>query len=615
MTTVLRPGQSVGDQYPELAAEWHPTKNAGLTPADVTPGSSLKVWWSCSACGHEWATTVNSRARRGSGCRQCWHVRRGVLRSTPKPGQSLADRYPDVAAEWHPTRNGDISPTAVKPASNKKRWWACGTGHEWFTAPCDRLRGERCPECAKTARALAQSTPKPGFSLKDVYPDLAVEWHPTKNLPVTASEVNPGSKLKRWWRCRICGHEWLVEPDKRTRRGDGCPNCRYARLSKSKSTPGPGESLAERNPDLAVEWHPTKNLPLTPFDVRPRGKASVWWRCRFGHEWKAKVAPRAVGIGCPQCSTIGVSTREIRLAFELAAAGLEVEHNHPRIPVQGRRSVQGDIVVPRLRLVIEYDGAYYHAAKAHADRSQTAALETAGWTVLRVREESLKPLGGNEVFVSPTEPIKSVAIKVLERLGSIGYHAGRHSDYVRDPKLWAEPAANAALNKYRAKSLATEHPQLAKQFDVEANGGTRPESVHPGSMTKYWWACDVCGYKWQASVNQRLAPRGCKPCGVRRRANMRAHPEPGRSFGDLFPEVATQWHPTKNAPLTPKDVAPASNKLVWWRCRRGHEWQARVVTRREFGQCRQCPISESGRKRRRKPAQTRQQDSMESPDE
>ena len=57
-----------------------------------------------------------------------------------------------------------------------------------------------------------------------------------------------------------------------------------------------------------------------------------------------------------------------------------------------------DIAIPTLHVIVEYDGSYYHAKKARADRAQTAALESAGWTVLRVREIPLRPLGGNEIF-------------------------------------------------------------------------------------------------------------------------------------------------------------------------------------------------------------------------
>jgi hypothetical protein len=587
---------------PQLAAEWDRTKNVGLTPADVLPGSSERVWWRCSACGHRWATTVNSRARRGSGCQKCWHVRGGILRATPKPGESFADLHPEPAAEWHPTLNGDLKPSDVKPASNKRVWWQCEQGHEWQVPPCDRRRGERCPKCAERQRSITKSTPKPGRSLVDLNPDIAAEWHQTKNAPLTAADVNPGSKTKRWWKCRNCGHEWETDPDHRTRSKRGCPGCARAKISRDKSKPGPGESLAEKLPDLAAEWHPTLNDPLTPWDIRPRGNASVWWQCRFGHVWKAKVAPRAVGIGCPGCSIIGVSERETRLKFELEAAGLAVDHEHPRIAVTGRRPVKADIVVPDLHLVVEYDGSFYHSGKARGDRNQTAALESAGWTVLRVRELPLPSIGGREVFVTPTESIKSLARKVLRALDKIGCRAPPLSEYLADTDLWGEQAANRALNKYRSKSLASEHPELARQFDVEANDGISPASVPPGTMNKYWWKCDVCGYKWLASVNQRVAPRGCKPCGVKRRAEGRSRPVPGSSFADLFPEVAKEWHPTRNAPLTPDQVAPASNKVVWWQCAWGHEWRARIAFRRQFGRCPECPKSESGRKRYRRPA-------------
>ena len=342
------------------------------------------------------------------------------------------------------------------------------------------------------------------------------------------------------------------------------------------------------NPDLAAEWHPTLNEPLTPFDVRPRGNASVWWRCRFGHEWKAKVAPRAVGVGCPHCSIIGVSARQVRLGFELAAAGLPVDLDHPPIAVDGRRPIKADIVIPEMRLIVEYDGSYYHASKVHADRKQTAALESAGWNVVRLREEPLPPLGGHEIFVPPTGPIKALALTVLHSLAGYGYCAAKLADYEHDPELWAEPEAQTALNKYRAKSLASERPDLASEFHPTMNNGITPDTVHPGSNTTFWWLCSICGCKWQQKVSIRARGHGCPSCSVRRVAEKRAQPVPGKSFADLYPEVAKEWHPTLNGTLTASQVTPASGKIVWWQCPRGHEWQARVADRRQGGRCREC---------------------------
>jgi len=47
----------------------------------------------------------------------------------PKPGQSLVERFPTVAAQWHPTRNGNLRPDQVSAGSNTKAWWRCEEGH------------------------------------------------------------------------------------------------------------------------------------------------------------------------------------------------------------------------------------------------------------------------------------------------------------------------------------------------------------------------------------------------------------------------------------------------------------------------------------------------------
>ena len=265
-----------------------------------------------------------------------------------------------------------------------------------------------------------------------------------------------------------------------------------------------------------------------------------------------------------------------------------MEHDYSPIPVDGRRSIRADIVIPALRLVVEYDGSYYHARKAQADRKQTASLESVGWTVLRVREEPLPALGGHETFVGPTEPMKSVTIKALDTLATIGIHAMHKEEYIRDSNEWGKSQANEALYRYRAKSLVSEFPSVAKEFEPAKNDGIRPEEVHPGSQTKFLWTCPECSNEWYSPVWVRTAGHGCPRYADYRGAAKRAAPPPGESFGDLFPEVSKEWHPTLNGTLTPFDVRPGSGKTVWWQCACGHEWQARVADRRHTKRCPEC---------------------------
>tara|TARA_B100001971_G_scaffold59222_1_gene54265 strand:+ start:906 stop:1187 length:282 start_codon:yes stop_codon:yes gene_type:complete len=65
---------------------------------------------------------------------------------------SLADRNPELAKEWHPTRNGDLTPDQVTPGSSRKVWWRCSLGHEWEARVGDRTRGSGCPDCARERR-------------------------------------------------------------------------------------------------------------------------------------------------------------------------------------------------------------------------------------------------------------------------------------------------------------------------------------------------------------------------------------------------------------------------------------------------------------------------------
>ena len=126
----------------DLANEWNFEKNDVLTPIDVTPGSNKKVWWKCSK-GHEWQATISNR-NRGNGCSYC--AGKKVL----KGYNDLATFYPQVADEWNYKRNGEITPSTVTFASNKKVWWICKKcGGEYESYINNRTRkGVGCPYCA-----------------------------------------------------------------------------------------------------------------------------------------------------------------------------------------------------------------------------------------------------------------------------------------------------------------------------------------------------------------------------------------------------------------------------------------------------------------------------------
>ena len=268
---------------PKLAAEWHPTKNGSLTPDMVTKGSNKKVWWKCGQ-GHEWQAQINKRSS-GRNCPYC--SGRKVL----KGFNDLATTNPTLAAQWHPTKNGSLTPDMVNRGSTKKVWWQCGQGHEWQSTINNRSSGNGCPYCSKWKALKGVS------DLSTVNPELAAEWHPSKNGSLTPDMVARNSRKKVWWRCRR-GHEWQAKVSNRSS-GNGCPYCSGQKVLKGFN------DLATVNPELAAEWHPTKNGELTPDMVTKGSNKKVWWKCKQGHEWQARIAGRNKGTGCPVCRKSG----------------------------------------------------------------------------------------------------------------------------------------------------------------------------------------------------------------------------------------------------------------------------------------------------------------------
>ena len=65
------------------------------------------------------------------------------------PEYNLQIINPTLAKQWHPKKNGSLTPKDVSPNSNKKVWWICERNHEWAATIRNRNRGHGCPYCPR----------------------------------------------------------------------------------------------------------------------------------------------------------------------------------------------------------------------------------------------------------------------------------------------------------------------------------------------------------------------------------------------------------------------------------------------------------------------------------
>lgn len=282
---VLPGYNDLASQFPRVAVQWHPARNKGLAPELVAAKSHRKVWWRCER-GHEFFACVSSRTRQASGCPYC--AGRRIL-----PGfNDLQTLYPQVAAQWHPARNGDLDPRTVLAGSVHKAWWRCEKGHEWQAAVISRTRSAvGCPICAGKTVVSGEN------DLETLFPEVAREWHPVKNGTLTTRTVSPYSNRKVWWICAL-GHEYSACISSRTYRATGCPYCAGRMVLTGFN------DLQTLHPQVAAQWHPALNGALTPEQVTAGSHRKVWWECSLGHVWKAVIFSRTASraCGCPACA-------------------------------------------------------------------------------------------------------------------------------------------------------------------------------------------------------------------------------------------------------------------------------------------------------------------------
>ena len=534
----------------QLMAEWDWDINtkSGLEPKTLTSGSGRKVWWRCSK-GHEWQASINTRSK-GHKCPYC------SGRYAVKGLNDLETVNPILAKEWNSTMNGDLKPYNITVNSNKNIWWKYSKGHEWQARVASRNTGSGCPYCSGRYAIRDKN------DLKTLNPTLSKEWDYDKNIGFTPADVLPNSNKKVWWKCSK-GHEWQAAINHRNK-GVGCPYC-------AGIYPIEGENdLRTINPTLSVEWNYERNNGLTPVDVLPNSNKKVWWKCKKGHEWQAIISDRNRGKGCPVCnSERHTSFPEYAIMYYLRKLGVTALHSYKD------QGYELDIYIPSKKVAIEYDGYYWHKNKTNKDLSKNSQCKKDGITLYRIRE-GLPVLDDSSVDYVIRKDRMDLS-KVLGDLLSeiIGIYIAVDID--------KDSIAIDSLREYaeRDNSLLLHNPEVANEWNYEKNGELCPENFAPNSSKKVWWKCSK-GHEWQSAISRRQSGSGCPYCSgryiIKGETDLQA----------VNPDLAAEWHPSKNNELTPSMVSPGSHKVVWWKCSKGHEWQSTIKNRNAGNGCPYC---------------------------
>lgn len=527
-----------------------------ISPSQISFGSEKKMKWVCEN-NHTWEASPNKMTQRQTtGCPYCSNQK------VWSGFNDLASKFPDIAKEWNYEKNNKLKPDEVTSHSNKKVWWKCDKGHDFQMKISDRTskRNRNCPYCANR-RVLK------GFNdLSSVCPEVAKEWHPTKNGKIKPDQILSSNSKKYWWKCDK-GHEYQAVLNNRVSNGkrkNGCPYCAGRKVLKGFN------DIATVRPEIVEEWDVEKNGGVLPSQVLAGTHSKYWWRCPVGHEYQASPENRtkARKTNCPICA------KQSQTSFPEQAIFFYIKKIFP--DAKNRYMYEGkevDIFIPSMKVGIEYDGRFFHTEETQErDNSKDRFFKEFGIRLIRVKEyvgnigEEKKDLIWINERKKQDSNIKYALKRIFELLELKDYQIDL--DINRD-RIEIMTQYYVSIQK---NSFVQYHPELIDEWDDEKNDKLKMEMFSVGSGVKVWWKCDK-GHSYSMSFDSRNKGGGCPICAGQKLLE---------GFNDLktrYPEIAKEWCYKKNDNLMPQQFMPGSNIKVWWTCKNNHTYKATIASR------------------------------------
>ncbi|WP_269259886.1 zinc-ribbon domain-containing protein [Lactobacillus crispatus] len=267
----------------------------------------------------------------------------------------LKTRCPRLMKEWDYSKN-TLNPSNVLWKTTKKAWWICPFGHSYSSYPYNKtgINHSDCPICDKENHT---SFPEQAiyFYIKQEFPDAinsdqntigmeldvyvpsirtaieydGFEWHrkhlkrdakkdnlcrqnnirliriredglPALNDSVNIIEKNPEESVSLASSIQEVFKVLNKSNHVKINLGQDASYIYESYIKSRKS-----KSLLKLFPDIAKEWHPTRNGQLLPSMVSYGTPKKVWWKCPQGHEYQMGVYNRTVlKCNCPICNDL-----------------------------------------------------------------------------------------------------------------------------------------------------------------------------------------------------------------------------------------------------------------------------------------------------------------------
>lgn len=327
------------------------------------------------------------------------------------------------------------------------------------------------------------------------------------------------------------------------------------------------------HPNLLEEWDYSLNERF-PNEFTKGSKFKAFWKCKKNHSWQAAIYSRTNGHGCPFCRS-STSLNELTIFSELSYVFQNSIHRY----IKDKNEI--DIFLPDVGIGVEYDGLRWHIENDLKDRNKNQFFQRKGINIIRIRQKGLPKITDDDIIVEKKIDAKAVIndlLKIILKTGQAKAYQSKIQEYIKLDGVANDSKYQELLAyhpfPFKGRSLEDKFPALSAEWDISKNKNLTPNHFYPKSATRVWWKCSM-GHEWQARISHRVSGSGCPICSGRVTGSE-------NNLSVINTVLAKEWHYQKNK-LLPFDYLPNSGKKVWWKCTKGHEWQATIASRNSNG--------------------------------
>ncbi len=504
----------------------------------------------------------------------------------------------DLLKEWNYEKNNGLKPSEIiQGGAGKKYWWIGACGHEWDSVISSRttirqgktqlVKPAGCPYCSNPPKKILIGFNDLESWCKANQRDyLLTEWDYEKN-DITPKEISFGSGKCVWWKCNK-NHTWKTQVNNRTTGSKtNCPICARTQTS----FPEQAVAFYLRKAYDVLQRYRIKGREVDVFI--PKYNIAIEYDGMLWHSGKDK-------------SQHDLEKTKILVSEGITLIRLRETKDNMSVNLADGQYIIEFVAANGKYNTAEFDWALkelYKIVNGITGHKEVPVINTLE-DELHIRTYYMSVLKENSVASVFPELIREWDVEKNEGITPDVFSARNNK------KVWWKcengHSWKASINTRGERKMGCPYcagqkiligkndfetwcrdnnPTLLNEWDYAKNI-IKPYEIPRTYKEKVFWKCSK-GHEWKATVYNRVNGTGCPICNTgnkstRNRVCLEEWCARNKSA------LCSEWNYDKNGKLTPKDVSYGSHTIVWWKCSKGHEWEAQIKSRTYNHGCPYC---------------------------